>query len=92
MCNTPTVIIFTENVKKYLDREENEILRILFSAKIVHYDQAAACDHIYAVWNDVQKWWMDAKTQNARQTYLDHDAHTPSWKSFGKCLKRIYRV
>jgi putative transferase (TIGR04331 family) len=89
ICNTPTVVILPGKIREYLDGEMNELLEILFKAEIVHFEQDSACRHIRKVWADVEAWWLDKNTREARDAYLHYDASMPDDDSFNQCLKDL---
>ena len=63
--NVPTVAFWRNG----LDEITNEAIpyyQLLIIAGIVHPDEKSAALHINKYWDDIDLWWNDKKTQNAR--------------------------
>jgi putative transferase (TIGR04331 family) len=43
----------------------------LISAGIVHTDEKSAAQHINKYWDNINLWWYNKETQNARIAFCD---------------------
>jgi putative transferase (TIGR04331 family) len=67
-CNIPTVMYWNKNIWEAAEWADADF-DILKSVGIYHDSPESAAKHVKAVWNDVNRWWMDSKVQAARKTF-----------------------
>jgi putative transferase (TIGR04331 family) len=69
--NFPTVIFVDSN---YYSFRRPEIVQRLVDAKILWYDEKKAAEHINAIYDDIDSWWMSEEVQSAREEFCYHYA------------------
>ena len=69
-CNFPTILLWD---KRYwtLRKESQKIYDQLYDAKILHYDNISAYNHLLNVYHDVNGWWNLQKTQKAVKEFAN---------------------
>lgn len=59
---------FRESAQSYFDMLER--------VKILHYSPASASEHVNKIYDDVNKWWLCPKVQDARLKFVNQYART----------------
>jgi putative transferase (TIGR04331 family) len=78
--NHPTVVYLNP---KYWPIRDNAVpfIEALVESKIVFYDIVDLAKHVNDVFTDVDKWWLDQKTQDGVNFFVDEFARTDyNWK------------
>jgi len=90
--NKPTVIFIDKNIYKF--RLSAQLyFDMLEKVKILHYSPESASEHVNKIYDDVNKWWLCPKVQEARAKFVEQFARTSkNWadewiKEFNKILK-----
>ncbi|MBF0556678.1 MAG: hypothetical protein HQK96_19345 [Nitrospirae bacterium] len=66
--NTPTIIFCDKSVYRFR-HEAQPFVDDLKKAKILHYTPESAAKHLVDIYDDVDKWWSDSLTQEARERF-----------------------
>lgn len=84
--NIPTIVFWNPS---HSEIRESSIpyFNIIHDAGIMHYSAESAANHLIKIWSDIDEWWQDKETQNARVKFLNQYAKTSSdwkneWKNF----------
>jgi putative transferase (TIGR04331 family) len=60
--NMPT-LCFLDNDLQYINERNIEDYNLLIDANILFMDKNKLIDHLTKYWADIEKWWLDEKTQ-----------------------------
>lgn len=71
--NVPT-IAFWLNSYDYLLDEAKPFYEMLFDAGILHFSAESASKKINEIWNDIDGWWNQKETQEARKKFCNQYA------------------
>jgi hypothetical protein len=69
--NNIPVVCFWDTKKWLLESNAEKMLRELRRLKIFHDNPYSAAKHINSVWNNVDDWWHDVKTQAIIKEFTD---------------------
>lgn len=73
--NVPTILYWDSTVTD-LHPEAEKVFQHLIDAKILFFSHEKAAQHLNNVYTDVNSWWLDKKTQDARKLFCQHYARS----------------
>ncbi len=77
--NVPTVGYWNQDLVAYVP-DAAPLFDALRAAGVIHDDPDSAAAHVNAIAGDVERWWNDAATQEARRAWVEAYARTrPLW-------------
>lgn len=83
----PSLLIW-DNTKYETHRSASEIYKSLVKANLLFYSHLRAADFLNSIWSNVDSWWLNSKTRNARRTFCDTFARPFNTSQFQHLLKR----
>jgi len=66
----PTILLYTDEYWE-LGAEFDDLLQTLKNAKIIFSDAETAAQHVNLIWDDIESWWNNAITIQARENFFD---------------------
>jgi putative transferase (TIGR04331 family) len=84
--NLPTIAFWNPNHWE-LRANAEPYYQALSGAKILHYTPESAAAHAKNIWMDIDAWWLDDSTQNARKAFCEVFARDSS-----NAIKRLISV
>ena len=82
----PSLLIW-DNTKYETHSGASEIYKNLVKANILFYNPLQAADFLNSIWSNIDSWWFNPKTRNARQTFCDTFARPFNTSQFKHLLK-----
>lgn len=73
----PSIVILdmdVEPLRKNVRKDFEELEKV----KIVHFSAASAATHVNEVWDNIDSWWFDKKTVEAKKTFKEKFCRTRS--------------
>mgnify|MGYP007000171870 len=64
LANNIPLVCFWDNKRWLLESNAENMLNELKNVKIFHDNPYSAAEHINSIWNNVDDWWQDIKTQD----------------------------
>tara|TARA_Y200000002_G_scaffold383165_1_gene403711 strand:- start:4016 stop:5803 length:1788 start_codon:yes stop_codon:yes gene_type:complete len=88
--NVPTILLWNKNDWP-LRKDAKPIYDKLYNAKILHYDNVSAYNHLLDIQHDVNDWWYKMETQEAVSEFANKysNGHISNAKQLNKIIKRI---
>jgi putative transferase (TIGR04331 family) len=74
--NVPTIIFWNKEHWE-LNTEANSYFELLETVGIFHSTPESAAKKMILIWDDVENWWFDPKTQMARKIFIDNYSRSP---------------
>jgi putative transferase (TIGR04331 family) len=68
--NVPTILLYSEEHWP-LHPQFDDLIEDLKTNNIIFTDPVKAAEHVNAVWNDPDQWWLDAETQKAVNHFFE---------------------
>ena len=81
--NIPTIIFWDPNLNEIRPSAEKYFNK-LFEAGILFYNPEDASKKVNEIWNNIDEWWYNNKTQQARKIFCSKFANYPK-----KSLKKL---
>jgi putative transferase (TIGR04331 family) len=75
--NFPTLIFWNPGYWE-MRKEVQPYFELLKEAEIFHETPESAAQKMAAVWDNIDGWWYDLKTQKAREVFCEQFAHIPA--------------
>jgi len=68
--NVPTILLYCEEHWP-MHPQFDDLIEDLKTNNIIFTDPVKAAEHVNAVWNDPDQWWLDAETQKAVNHFFE---------------------
>jgi putative transferase (TIGR04331 family) len=88
--NKPTVVFLSKNIYRF-NSEALTYFNSLQKVGILHYSPESAAEHINAVYDNIDSWWLNEEVQRVRESYvLKYALHDSNWAK--EWIKEFNRV